>query len=59
MKKAIRHIRSAIEDLAFTNRSSRESDEVRWRGCIEHDFVEGSEIRTNTRTKERVAELKS
>ncbi len=26
MEKDIRYIRSAIEDLAFTNRSSRESD---------------------------------
>ncbi len=28
---------ATLEDLAFTNRSSRESDEVRRRGCIEHE----------------------
>jgi hypothetical protein len=41
MKKAIRYVRSAIEDLAFPNRSSRESDQVGRRGCIEHDFAKG------------------
>ena len=30
-----------IEDFAFTNRSSRESDKVKRRGCIEHDFTKG------------------
>jgi hypothetical protein len=29
---------SALEDLAFPNRSSRESEAVRRRGCIEHAF---------------------
>jgi len=59
MKKAIRYVRSAIEDLAFTNRSSRESDEVGQRGCIEHDFTKGSEIRTSTGTEDRVVEIRS
>jgi len=59
MKKAIRYVRSAIEDLAFTNRSLRESDEVGRRGCIEHDFAKGSEIRTSTGIEDRVAEVRS
>jgi hypothetical protein len=44
MQKAIRNVQSAIEDLAFTSRSSRESDVVRRRGCIEHDRTKGAEI---------------
>jgi len=59
MKKAIRYVRSAIEDLAFTNRSSRESDEVGRRGCIEHDFAKGSEISTSMGTDDRVVEVRS
>ena len=47
MEKDIRYVCSAIEDLAFTSRSSRKSDGVRRRGCIEHDSTEGSEIRIN------------
>ena len=39
---AIRQVRSAIEDLAFTNCSSRESDKVGRRCCIEHDFAKKS-----------------
>jgi hypothetical protein len=54
MKKAIRYIRSAIEDLAFTNRFSRESDKVGRRGCIEHDFAKGLEIRTSKGTEKRI-----
>jgi hypothetical protein len=45
VEKDIRYVRSAIEDLAFTNRSSRESDKVGQRGCIEHDFSKGLESR--------------
>jgi len=45
MDKAIRYVRSAIEDLAFSIRSSRESDRVGRRGCIEHDFSKGLESR--------------
>jgi hypothetical protein len=30
-------VEATIEDLAITIRSSRESDRVRRRGCIEHD----------------------
>ena len=37
----IGYVRSAIEDLAFTNRSSREPDKVGRRGCIEHDYTKG------------------
>jgi len=59
MKRAIRYVRSGIGDLAFTNRSSRESDEVGRQGCIEHDFAKGSEIRTSTGTEDRVAEVRS
>jgi len=59
MKKAIRYDRSAIEDLAFTNRSSRESDKVGRRGCIEHVFTKGSEIRTSTGTEDRVSAVRS
>jgi len=32
-------VEATIEDLAFTNRSSRESDGVSQRGCIEHDYT--------------------
>jgi hypothetical protein len=51
MEKDIRYVRSAIEDLAFTNRSSREAIWVPpycRRVCIEHDFDKGFKIRTNT-----------
>ncbi len=41
MEKDIRYVRSAIEDLALTNRSSRESDKVGRRGCIEHGCIKG------------------
>jgi hypothetical protein len=59
MKKGVRHVRSAIEDLAFTSRSSRESDEVGRRGCIEHDFSEGLKIRTDRGTEADVVEIRS
>jgi hypothetical protein len=59
MEKDIRYVRSAIEDLAFTSRSSRESDKIGRRGCIEHDFTKGLEIRTNMGTEARVAEIRS
>jgi hypothetical protein len=32
---------ATLEDLAFPNRSTRESDGVRRRGCIEHDDTNG------------------
>ena len=32
-------VEAAIEDLAFPNRFSRESDAVRRWGCIEHDYT--------------------
>ncbi len=38
-------VEATIEDLAITTRSSRESDAVRRRGCIEHDFTIGLEMR--------------
>ena len=44
----IRYVLSDIEDLAILNRHSKESDEVRRRGCIEHDYTKGLEIRTST-----------
>jgi hypothetical protein len=31
------------EDLAFPNRFSKESDEIRRRGCIEHNCTKGAE----------------
>jgi hypothetical protein len=34
-------VEATIEDLAFANRSLRESDRVRLRGCIEHDYIKG------------------
>jgi len=57
--KDIRYVRSGIEDLAFTNRFSRESDKVGRRGCIEHGFAKRSEIGTSTGTKDRVGEVRS
>ena len=59
MEKAIRYVCSGIEDLAFPIRSSRESDKVERRGCIEHDFAKGSKIRTGTGTRDRVVEVRS
>jgi hypothetical protein len=50
-------VEAIIEDLAITIRSSRESDGVRRRGCIEHDFTKGSEIRTILGTEAKVAEM--
>ncbi len=44
MEKGIKYVRSAIEDLAFTSRPSREFDGVRRRCCIEHDFTKGLEM---------------
>jgi hypothetical protein len=41
MEKDIRYVRSAIEDIAFTSRSSRESDKVGRRGCKDSDLKEG------------------
>jgi hypothetical protein len=34
----LRMVEATIEDLAFPHRSSKEPDEVRRRGCIEHAF---------------------
>jgi len=51
MENDIRYVRSVIEDLAFTNRSSREAIWVSpycRRVCIEHDFAKGFKIWTNT-----------
>jgi hypothetical protein len=47
---------SAIEDLAFPIHSSRVSDIVRRRGCIEHDFAKGLERRAIMGTQEKVVE---
>jgi hypothetical protein len=57
MKLDIRYVRSAIEDLAFTSRSSREFDGVRRRCCIEHDFTKGLEMRASIGTEDRVKEV--
>lgn len=50
-------VEATIEDLAFTNRSSRESDGVRWRGCIEHDFAKGLDVQTIMGKEARKIEL--
>ena len=39
MEKDIRFVRSAIEDLAFASSTSRESDKVGRRVCIEHGKI--------------------
>ncbi len=54
---AIRYVRSAIEDLAFANRSSRESDRVGRRCCIEHDFAKGLEMPPIMGTEDKVEEF--
>jgi hypothetical protein len=59
MQKDIRYVRSAIEDLAFTNRSTRESDKVGRRVCIEHGCTKWWEIRKNTGTEASVAGIKN
>ncbi len=59
LRFANRHAVSDIEGLAFTSRYSRESDEVRWRGCIEHDFAKGLEIWTIGGTEAREKKLGS
>jgi len=52
-------VEATIEDLAITTCSSRESDKVRQRGCIEHDFAKGLEMRASTGTEVRVVEFGS
>jgi hypothetical protein len=52
-------VEATIEDLAFTNHSLRESDRVRRRGCIEHGYTKGLEIRTSMGTEARVAHVGS
>jgi hypothetical protein len=49
-------VKATIGDLAITSRFSRESDEVRRRGCIEHDFAQGLKIRAIRGTEAWVAE---
>jgi hypothetical protein len=56
MEKGIKYVRSAIEDLAFTSRPSREFDGVRRRCCIEHNFTKGLEMQASTGTEDRVKE---
>jgi len=41
-------VEATIEDLAIKTRSLRESDAVRQRCCIEHDFAKALEIRAST-----------
>ena len=52
-------VEATIEDLAFTIRTSRESDRVRRRGCIEHDLAKGFKIQTSTGTEAMVVEIRS
>jgi hypothetical protein len=59
MEHDIRFIWSDIEDLAFTTRSSRESDGFGRRCCIEHDFARESQSRTNTGTEAMIVESRS
>ena len=49
-------VEATIEDFAITTRSSRESDGVRRRCCIEHDFVRRLEMQTDMGTEARVEE---
>ncbi len=44
---------------AITNRSSREFDAVRRRGCIEHGFAKGLAIQASTGTEASVVENES
>jgi hypothetical protein len=52
-------VETTIEDLDFTSPTSRESGEVRRRGCIEHDIDKGLEIRTFRGTTVKVVEIES
>jgi hypothetical protein len=52
-------VEATIEDLAITTRSSRESDAVRRRCCIEHDLAIGLEIQTSTGTEAMVVKIRS
>ncbi len=54
----LRIVEATIEDLAITTRSSRESDEVRRRCCIEHDFAKTLEMRASMGTKARVKAMR-
>jgi hypothetical protein len=53
---AIRYVLSDIEDIAIPIRPSRESDKVRRRCCIEHDFASGLKMQTSTGTEDIVEE---
>jgi hypothetical protein len=57
--KKLGMVEATIGDLALANHSSRGSDGVRRRGCIEHDFDRGLEIRTIMGTKARLDETGS
>ncbi len=50
-------VEGTIEDLARTTRSSRESDAVRRRCCIEHEFAKRFKMRAITGTEVRVERL--
>jgi len=52
-------VEATIEDLAITTRSSRESDAVRLRCCIEHDLAKGFKIQTRTGTESIVVKIRS
>lgn len=50
-------VEATIEDLDITTRSSRESDAVRQRCCIEHDFAKGRRLGASAGTEERVKKI--
>jgi hypothetical protein len=52
-------VEATIEDLVIMPRSSRKSDAVRRRCCIEHDFAKVIEMRASTGTEDRVSEIGS
>jgi hypothetical protein len=47
-------VEATIEDFAIMTRSLRESDEVRRRCCIEHDFANGLKMRAITGKEDSV-----
>ena len=50
-------VEATIEGLVITIRSLRESDGVRQRCCIEHDYTNGLEMRASAGTEVRVGEI--
>ena len=52
-------VEATIEDLVITTHSSRESDAVRRRCCIEHDYAKVTEMGASTGTEDRVSKIGS